>query len=197
MSNFTLRNCTFAYKCTQQWENLEETHEESVRFCNDCQKEVHYCEDDQELLVSIKLNRCVAFSRHETIHEMGLIVAPEYQKQEILPDETRSDILKKIMMLKSWFDENMDKELTRNEYNYIAERLLKQTGLEYSNRDLFGLQVWALKVPVLPGKWYREDSIKEGTHFDDNIIEFMESVGLNWNYWGTYAVNKGKKKTIK
>jgi hypothetical protein len=64
----------------------------------------------------------------------------------------------------------MDKELTRNEYNYIAERLLKQTGLEYSNRDLFGLQVWALKVPVLPGKWYREDSIKDGTNFDDNII---------------------------
>ncbi len=190
MSNFTLRNCTFAYKCTQQWENLEETHEESIRFCHDCQKEVHYCEDDQELLESIKLNRCVAFSRHETIHEMGLIVAPEYQKQEILPDETRSDILKKIMMLKSWFEENMDKELTRNEYNYIAERLLKQTGLEYSNRDLFGLQVWALKVPVLPGKWYREDSIKEGTHFDDNIIEFMNSVGLNWDYWHHYQKKK-------
>ena len=190
MSDVTLRNCTFAYKCTQQWKNLEETYEEGIRFCHDCQKEVHYCEDDQELLESIKLNRCVAFSRNETIHEMGLIIAPEYQKQEILPDETRSDILKKIMMLKNWFEENMDKELTRNEYNYIAERLLKQTGLEYSNRDLFGLQVWALKVPVLPGKWYREDSIKDGTHFDDNIIEFMDSVGLNWDYWHHYQKKK-------
>lgn len=192
MRNVTLRNCTFAYKCTKQWEKLEETDQKSIRFCCDCQNEVHYCEDDQELLKSIKLNRCVAFSRYETIHEMGLIVAPEYKKQEILPDEIRSDVLKKIMMLKSWFEENMDQALTRTELNCIVERLLKQTGLEYSNRDLFGLQVWALKVPVLPGKWYREDSIKDGAHFDDNIIQFMNSVGLNWEYWKNHAINKGK-----
>ena len=190
MSDVTLRNCTFAYKCTQQWSGLEETENESIRFCHDCQKEVHFCEDDQELLESIKLNRCVAFSRDQVIHEMGLIIAPEYQKQEILPDDVRSSILKKIMMLKSWFEENMDVELTRNEYNYIAERLLKQTGLEYSNRDLFGLQVWALKVPVLPGKWYREESVKDGTYFDDNIIEFMNSVGLNWDYWHYHQKKK-------
>jgi hypothetical protein len=101
------------------------------------------------------------------------------------------------MMLKNWFEENMDKELTRNEYNYIAENLLKQTGLNYSNRDLFDIQVWALNVPVLPGKWYREESIKEGVCFDDNIIEFMNSVGLNWSYWGTYALDKTNKKIIK
>ncbi len=129
MGSVMLRNCTFAYKCTKQWEKLEETDQESIRFCYDCQKEVYYCEDDQELLKSIKLNRCVAFSRNETIHEMGLIIAPEYEKQEILPDEIRSDVLKKIMMLKSWFEENMDQELTRNEFNFIVERLLKQTGL--------------------------------------------------------------------
>jgi hypothetical protein len=188
MSNITLRNCTFAFKCTQQWNELDKTSEKNIRFCNECQKEVHYCEDDQELLDSIKLNRCIAFSREQVIQEveMGYIMASEYQKQELLPQEVRSDILSKIMMLKSWFEENMDQELTRNEYNYIAESLLKQTGLEYSNRDLFDLQVWALKVPVLPGKWYRRDSIDDGTCFDDNIIEFMNSVGLNWDYWHHY-----------
>ncbi len=186
MGNVTLRNCTFAYKCTKQWEKLEETDQKSIRFCYDCQNEVYYCEDDQELLKSIKLNRCVALFRNQTIHEMGLIIAPEYKKQEILPDEIRSDILKKIMMLKSWFEENMDQDLTRTELNCIVERLLKQTGLEYSNRDLFGLQIWALKVPVLPGKWYRADSIEDGTNFDNNIIEFMNFVGLNWAYWGMY-----------
>jgi hypothetical protein len=121
---------------------------------------------------------------------MGYIVAPDYQKQEILPEDVRSDILKKVMMLKSWFEENMDIELTHHEYNFIAEKLLNQTGLQYSNRDLFDLQVWALKVPVLSGKWYREDSIKDGTHFDDNIIEFMNSVGLNWDYWHYHQKNK-------
>lgn len=191
--SLTIRNCTFAFKCTQQWEKLEETREESIRFCQDCQKEVHLCEDDEELVESIKLNRCVAFSRDEYIHEMGYIVAPQYQKQEILPEKVRSDILKKVMMLKSWFEENMDKELTRNEYNYIAENLLKQTSLEYSNRDLFDLQVWASKVPALSGKWYRRDSIEDGTYFDDNIIEFMNSVGLNWSYWKTYSLDKTTK----
>jgi hypothetical protein len=190
MSNFSLRNCIFAFKCSQTWESLDETRDENVRFCNDCEKEVHYCSNDQELVESVRLNRCVAFSRNQEIHEMGYIVEPEYQKQEILPEEVRSQILKKIMMLKSWFEENMDKELTRNEYNYIAENLLKQTGFKYSNRDLFDLQVWAFKVPALPGKWYREDSINDDIDFDDNIIEFMNSVGLNWDYWHHYQRKK-------
>ncbi len=190
MSNVTLRNCTFAFKCTQQWNELDKTSEKNIRFCNECQKEVHYCENDQELLKSIKLNRCVAFSRDQVIHEMGYIVAPDYQKQEILPEDVRSDILKKVMMLKSWFEENMDIELTRHEYNFIAEKLLHQTGLQYSNRDLFDLQVWALKVPVLSGKWYRQDSLQDGTYFDDNIIEFMNSVGLSWDTWRYHLKNK-------
>ena len=102
----------------------------------------------------------------------------EYVKQEILPERTRSNILKKIMMLKSWFDENMDVELTWFEYNYISEYLIKQTDLPYSNRDLFDIQVWARKVPIYSGKLYRQEC-----KFDKNIIRFMNSVGLNWSYW--------------
>lgn len=110
----------------------------------------------------------------------------EYVKQEILPERVRNSILKDIMMLKSWFDENIDVSLTWSDYNYISEYLIKQTGLPYSNRDLFDIQVWANKVPVLSGKWYREEC-----NFDQNIIEFMNSVGLNWGYWGTRLKVKG------
>ncbi len=113
----------------------------------------------------------------------------EYVKQELLPEEVRSDILNKVMMLKSWFSENMDVQLTWFEYNYISEALIKQTGLPYSNRDLFDIQVWAKKVPVYPGSLYRKEC-----DFDLEIIEFMNSVGLNWNYWGTQLKNQKDNK---
>ena len=113
----------------------------------------------------------------------------DYVKQELLPEEIRSDILNKIMMLKSWFSEHMDVQLTWFEYNYISEALIKQTGLPYSNRDLFDIQVWAKKVPVYPGSLYREEC-----DFDLEIIEFMNSVGLNWNYWGTQLKNQKDNK---
>jgi hypothetical protein len=104
----------------------------------------------------------------------------EYVKQELLPEEVRNGILKKIMMLKSWFSENMDVNLTWLEYCYISEALVKQTKLPYSNRDLFDIQVWAQKVPVYPGSLYKKEC-----DFDLKIIEFMNSVGLNWSYWET------------
>lgn len=56
----TIRNCTFAYKCKAQWDDLEETAEEYIRFCEVCQKEVHFCESDAELIANVKLNRCIA-----------------------------------------------------------------------------------------------------------------------------------------
>lgn len=109
----------------------------------------------------------------------------EYQKQEILPEKTRNNILKKIMMLKSWFDENMDVHLGWFEYSYVSEKLIKQSGEPYSNRDLFDIQLWAYKVPALPGKRYREKC-----DFDSKIEDFMNSVGLNWSYWGACRKNQ-------
>lgn len=104
----------------------------------------------------------------------------EYKKQEILPEEIRNSILRNIMMLKSWFDDYMNVQLSWFEYTYIAESLIKQAKVPYSSRDLFDVQLWASKVPVLPGKWYRKEC-----DFDKNIVEFMNSVELNWDYWST------------
>jgi len=55
-----IRNCRFAYKCEAKWEQLPETDDPSVRFCLDCEKEVHYCLTDEQLAEAIRLNRCVA-----------------------------------------------------------------------------------------------------------------------------------------
>jgi hypothetical protein len=59
-SKLTIRNCKFAFKCTAKWDDLEETEEEEVRFCNTCQKEVFFCDSDDTLVTFVKLNRCIA-----------------------------------------------------------------------------------------------------------------------------------------
>jgi len=64
-SDLTIRNCTFAYKCATNWDELQTTKNDSIRFCNDCQREVYLCEDDHELVQYVKLNRCVAIYKDD------------------------------------------------------------------------------------------------------------------------------------
>jgi len=66
----TIRNCTFAFKCEAHWEDLEILDYDDIRFCNTCQKEVHFCHSDVDLVKNIHLNRCVAINRVEIV-EMG------------------------------------------------------------------------------------------------------------------------------
>jgi hypothetical protein len=70
---FTIRNCVFAFKCTAKWDDLTPTDDDKVHFCNGCQKEVHLCEDDEELAKSVRLNRCIAIYREEGLM-MGDVV---------------------------------------------------------------------------------------------------------------------------
>jgi hypothetical protein len=63
--SYQIRKCIFAYKCEADWELLEDTNKEKIRFCNACEKEVHFCEDDKELTEAIHANHCVAFERVE------------------------------------------------------------------------------------------------------------------------------------
>lgn len=61
----TIRNCVFAFKCSAKWDELSETEDDKIHFCHECQKEVHLCEDDEELAKSIRLNRCIAIYRED------------------------------------------------------------------------------------------------------------------------------------
>jgi len=56
----TIRNCRFAFKCSSKWEDLQDTENDQIKFCNDCQKEVFFCEDDYALISHVRLNHCVA-----------------------------------------------------------------------------------------------------------------------------------------
>ena len=70
----SIRNCRFAFKCEMKWDDLNETGDEDVRFCNSCEKEVHFCINDDELARAVRLNRCVAFVRMQDIPLMGLVI---------------------------------------------------------------------------------------------------------------------------
>ena len=70
----TIRNCIFAFKCKAEWDELDNTEDDRIKFCNDCQKEVYLCSDDDQLVKAIKLNRCVALVRYKSAMELGLIM---------------------------------------------------------------------------------------------------------------------------
>ena len=108
-----------------------------------------------------------------------LEAAKNTNDQALIDQEIKNNILNQIMMLKSWIAENLSASLSTTEYNYIAKALLDEACVPYSNRDLFDLQLWAEKVPEFPVKLGREKS-----DFDERIEDFMNKVGLNWDYWG-------------
>jgi hypothetical protein len=55
-----LDNCNFEFLCEQRWDELSETGEQDVRFCNKCQRNVYFCDDRDKIDHAIRLNRCVA-----------------------------------------------------------------------------------------------------------------------------------------
>jgi hypothetical protein len=74
--DLTIRNCIFAFKCNSKWIDLTPTDNQRIRFCQDCQKEVHMCEDDDELVKSVRLNRCIAIYRDDGI-ELGDLIGSD------------------------------------------------------------------------------------------------------------------------
>lgn len=59
-TSLRLRNCSFKFRCTQTWQLLDVTSEADVRFCNECQKDVHMVKTLSELYKCLKNDFCVA-----------------------------------------------------------------------------------------------------------------------------------------
>jgi hypothetical protein len=93
MNALQLRNCDFAFKCDAQWEEMGKTGVDKVRFCNACQKEVHQCETDDELIRAIRSNLCVAIpapyprEEEEPVRWLSgsMRARPRIEKDEALP----------------------------------------------------------------------------------------------------------------
>lgn len=54
-----IRNCRMKYECDQSWIRMKETGRLNVRFCEACQKEVHFIKNRMELALAIQNGRCV------------------------------------------------------------------------------------------------------------------------------------------
>lgn len=55
-----IRNCVFAFKCDESWDDMTSTKIHDIKFCQTCQREVYFCRTDQQLREAINLNRCVS-----------------------------------------------------------------------------------------------------------------------------------------
>lgn len=70
-------NCKFDFLCDRFWENLSETGEQDVRFCNKCQRNVYFCDSYEKLEHATRLNRCIAIdldSKHEIQGRSGRLM---------------------------------------------------------------------------------------------------------------------------
>jgi uncharacterized protein CbrC (UPF0167 family) len=54
-------NCEMEFKCDADWEKMVLTKDPSVRLCQLCQKNVHYCHTQSELDKAINDKKCVFF----------------------------------------------------------------------------------------------------------------------------------------
>lgn len=63
-----IRNCTpeFSLQCPKQWSQLTSTATPTIRFCNQCSQNVHFCLTTDELIQRTADNQCVAFCDSES-----------------------------------------------------------------------------------------------------------------------------------
>ena len=60
INSIKIRNCVFGFRCSQNWDAMQETSRDGVRFCKECAKDVYWVKSKENLLEAIALNRCVA-----------------------------------------------------------------------------------------------------------------------------------------
>ena len=74
--NLNIENCEYSvkYECPLKWKNLKKTDDPTIRFCNECNKNVYRCKTEQDLDEHIKLNHCIAVNEPQV---MGMIAEPK------------------------------------------------------------------------------------------------------------------------
>jgi hypothetical protein len=63
-----LRNCKLAFQCDQEWQTLDSTSEgKDIKYCNICDRNVYFCNSNEELAEAVKNNRCIAIKNEYNI----------------------------------------------------------------------------------------------------------------------------------
>lgn len=88
-----LKVVRFTYKCPKNWNALQKTESDSVRFCDACQENVYYCTEPQEVNRHAHQGHCVAIaslmsdrnvSAWDTIEELGMVKPSRRQEQSAM-----------------------------------------------------------------------------------------------------------------
>lgn len=69
----------FNYQCSKVWELLSITNKDNVRFCEQCSKEVYFCESVEEVKTNALKGNCVTVSK-DLIKSIS--ISEEYKKYE-------------------------------------------------------------------------------------------------------------------
>jgi hypothetical protein len=62
----SVKNCQFKFKCHMTWDSLLVTSDSKIKYCPECDRGVHFCEDDQELNHALMKDWCVAIENEST-----------------------------------------------------------------------------------------------------------------------------------
>ena len=60
--SLSIRNCPLTFRCAQKWSALTVTIDPRIRFCEQCENSVHFCESDSEIADALRNNQCIAMS---------------------------------------------------------------------------------------------------------------------------------------
>lgn len=75
-----IRNCQFKFECPKIWDDLEETADERVRHCGECNRMVIFCRTAKQLKRAIVDNYCVAIEVRDSdgvvIQTLGVAEPP-------------------------------------------------------------------------------------------------------------------------
>jgi hypothetical protein len=92
----TIRNCSFTWKvqCPKEWVELDATLSESVRHCQECERDVYYCATDDETLDHARLGHCIARAQPDDRHFDAVVAfGPFYH---LVSEEERGSAAREI-----------------------------------------------------------------------------------------------------
>ena len=59
---FKIESCTFSFLCTKTWPSLTKTDLGSIRYCTECDRGVHLCKTEAEVIEAKNNKWCVAIT---------------------------------------------------------------------------------------------------------------------------------------
>ncbi|MGI2172396.1 hypothetical protein ACROAE_19810 [Shewanella sp. MF05960] len=68
-----IRNCSIKFRCPMSWDTLVKTENKLIRYCKECDRGVHFCNNEHELLIAMRNDWCVAIDAEEDDSKFALM----------------------------------------------------------------------------------------------------------------------------